>query len=138
METWMSVAWPWMHIAGRVLFGVSFFILSHGHFTQTEGTAGYAKSFGVPYPKVAVLVSGTMVWVGAALIILGWHRYIGAGLIVLFLVPVTTWIHPYWRMTDPNLRLANRINFWKNVGLTGGALFMACYSGWDWPMSLGG
>jgi len=34
--------------------------------------------------------------------------------------------------------MANRINFWKNVGLTGGALFMACYAGWDWPMSLGG
>lgn len=138
MEEWTNMAWPWLHVAGRILFGVSFFMLSHGHFTQTEGVAGYAKSFGVPSPKLAVLVSGVMVWVGAALVIVGWHRYIGAALIVLFLLPVTIWIHPFWKMTDPNLRMANRINFWKNLGLMGGAMFMACYAGWDWPYSLGG
>lgn len=135
---WTSAIWQYLHIGGRVLFGVSLMILSVGHFTQTSNTAGYAASFGVPAPKAMVLISGVMVWVGSILLVIGWHRYIGAGLVVLFLAPVTMWIHPYWKMTDPTTRMFNRIQFWKNVGLMGGAMMMACYAGWNWPWSLGG
>ena len=135
---WISTLWPWMHIGGRVLFGVSFIMLSRGHLLNTAGTAGYAATFGVPSPRAAVLVSGIMAWLGAALIVLGWHRFIGAGLIVLFLLPVTFTMHRYWKDTDPNARMMNSIQFWKNMAMMGGALFMACYAGWGWPYSLGG
>lgn len=135
---WLGTLWPWMHIAGRVLFGVSVMMLSMGHFTQTDGMAGYAKGMGVPSPKAAVLVSGAVVWIGAILIVIGWHRFIGAGLIVLFLLPVTFMMHAYWNVSDPNARMIDRVMFWKNLGLMGGALFMACYSGWEWPYSIGG
>ena len=135
---WLSTVWPWMHIAGRVCFGLCFTVLTTGHFTQLAGSTAYAASKKVPMAKNAVLVSGAMAWIGALLIVLGWHRFIGAGLVVLFLLPVTFLMHAYWNQTDPTARMIDRIQFWKNVGLAGGALFMACYAGWDWPMSLGG
>ena len=134
----LSTLWPWMHIGGRVLFGVSVIVLTRGHLLNTAGLAGYAASAGVPSPKAAVLISGIMAWVGAALIVLGWHRFIGAGLIVLFLLPVSFMMHPYWKRTDPNARMMDTIMFWKNMAMMGGALLIACYAGWNWPYSLGG
>ena len=130
--------WPWMHLASRVIFAISLMVLSAGHFTATDAVAGYAAAKRTPSPKAAVLVSGLMMWVGALLLALGWHRFIGAGLVILFLVPVSFKIHNYWTVTDPNMRMVDRIQFWKNIGLAGAALFFATYARFDWPMSLGG
>src|SRR5690242_19722470 len=127
--------WPWMHLAARVIFAISLMVLSAGHFTATDAVAGYAAAKGTPSPKAAVLVSGLMMWVGALLLALGWHRFIGAGLVILFLVPVSFKIHNYWTVTDPNMRSVDRIQFWKNIGLAGAALFFATYSRFDWPLS---
>lgn len=130
--------WPWMHLAARIIFAISLMVLSAGHFTATDAVAGYAAAKGTPAPKAAVLVSGLMMWVGALFIALGWHRFIGAGLVILFLVPVSFKIHNYWNVTDPNMRAVDRIQFWKNIGLAGAALFFATYGRFDWPLSLGG
>ena len=78
-----------------------------------------------------------MMWVGAVLIALGWHRFIGAGLVILFLLPVSFRIHNYWNVADPAMRAIDQVQFWKNVALMGAALFIAAYSGPSWPMSLG-
>src|SRR5258705_4523665 len=133
----LDVIWPWMHLASRVLFAVSLMVLSAGHFTATDAVAGYAAMKKTPAPKAAVVVGGVMVWAGAILIALGWHRFIGSGLVILFLVPVSFKIHNYWTQTDPTLRMVDRIQFWKNIGLVGAALFFATYSRFDWPLSLG-
>jgi uncharacterized membrane protein YphA (DoxX/SURF4 family) len=137
MANLLASLWPWMHLVGRILFAVSLMVLSVGHFTSTEAMAGYASARRVPSPKVAVVVSGITVWVGAILIALGWHRFIGAGLVGLFLVSVSFKMHNYWSDTDANARMLNQVQFWKNVGLAGAALFIAAYSGPEWPMSLG-
>ena len=134
----LDTLWPWMHLAGRIVFAISLMVLSAGHFTATDAVAGYAAAKQTPSPKAAVLVSGLMMWVGALLLALGWHRFIGAGLVILFLVPVSFKIHSYWNVTDPNMRAVDRIQFWKNIGLAGAALFFATYSRFDWPLSLGG
>ena len=84
-----------------------------------------------------MLASGLMMWVGAVLIALGWHRFIGAGLVILFLLPVSFRIHNYWNVADPAMRAIDQVQFWKNVALMGAALFIAAYSGPSWPMSLG-
>ncbi|MBI4502033.1 MAG: hypothetical protein HY700_12845 [Gemmatimonadetes bacterium] len=133
----LDALWPWMHVGGRVVFAVALMVLSVGHFTSTEALVGYASAKKVPTPKVAVVVSGILIWAGAILIALGWHRFIGAGLVILFLLPVSFRIHDYWNATDPNMRMMDRIQFWKNIGFIGAALFFAVYSGPEWPMSLG-
>ena len=133
----LDAIWPWMHLAGRVIFAISLMVLSAGHFTSTDAIAGYAAMKKTPAPKAAVLVSGTMVWAGAILIALGWHRFIGSGLVILFLVPVSFKIHSYWTQTDQAMRTMDQVQFWKNMGLAGAALFFAAYSRFDWPMSLG-
>jgi putative oxidoreductase len=134
----LDMLWPWMHLGARIIYALSVMVLSMGHFSATDTVAGYAAAKQTPAPRAAVLFSAIMLWAGAILIVLGWHRFIGAGLVILFLVPVSLKIHPYWSVSDPSQRMLDRIQFWKNVSLAAGALFFAVYARFDWPMALGG
>ena len=71
-------------------------------------------------------------------ILLGWHRFIGAGLVFLVLFPAGWALHPFWKESDPVARQNELAQFLKALALSGAALFMAFYGGTVWPLSLGG
>lgn len=128
----------WMHLLGRMLLGALFVLNGIGHLTKTGAMTGYTASKGVPAARVMVLLTGVMILVGGVLVILGWHRFIGAMLLVLFLFPVAFIMHAFWKETDPGARQMEMIQFTKDLALAGAALFIAYYAGHSWPMSLGG
>lgn len=132
---WM---YPWMHLVGRVLLALVFVLNGVFHIMKLRDMSAYAGGKGVPAANVAVSFSGLMILVGGVLIGLGWHRFIGAWLIVIFLIPVTFWMHNFWKQTDPAARMVDMQHFLKNMALLGAALLVAYYAGGYWPMSLGG
>ena len=129
--------YPWMHLIGRVLLAIVFVNSGIGHLTQ-QGTVGYAQSKGVPAPKVMVPLTGVMIIVGAVLVVLGWHRFIGAGLLAIFLLPTPFIMHAFWKAKDPMARVQEQVHFLKDLALLGAALLLAYYARWPWPLSLGG
>ena len=130
--------YPWMHLVGRILFSMVFISSGVNHFLKlNEGTA-YAAAKGVPAPKLMTVVSGLMILVGGVLVLLGWHRFIGAGLIVIFLVLTAFGLHAFWKETDPLTMQNEMSHFMKDLALAGAALLIAFYGGMPWPMSLGG
>ena len=129
---------PWMHLVGRVLFAVLFIGNGLNHLLKVNEVAAYAQIKGLPAPKAATIVSGLMILVGGVLVLLGWHRFIGAGLIVIFLLPTAFVVHAFWKETDPAMMQVEMAHFLKDLALLGAALFIAFYSGMSWPMSLGG
>ena len=135
---WYPTLWPWMHIVGRILFFAIFITSGISHLTKTQMMAGYAQSRGAPAPTASVVLSGIMILVGGVLVLLGWHRFIGAGLIFVPVVMFAVVIHPYWREKDPMARAGEKAHFMKDLALAGAALLIACNSGAYWPMSLGG
>ena len=72
-----------------------------------------------PWPCRA---SGILALLGGLSILLGYRARFGAFLIVLFLVPVTLFMHKFWGLSDPQMAMMQRVNFLKNVALLGGAL----------------
>jgi uncharacterized membrane protein YphA (DoxX/SURF4 family) len=130
--------WPWMHLIGRILFALVFIGSGFGHLMQLDNTATYAKSKGVPAPKAAAAVTGLMIIAGGLSIALGWHRFIGAGLLVVFLLPAAFMMHAFWNVQDPMARQNEMAHFMKDIALAGAALFIAFYAGHPWPLSLGG
>jgi uncharacterized membrane protein YphA (DoxX/SURF4 family) len=124
----------YIFLLSRVLFGGFFLMAGINHIKHLNQMAGYAGSKGVPSPKLAVLVSGIMVLLGGAGIILGLYISISVLLIVLFLIPVTFQMHAFWKDTDPMVKMSNKINFQKNVALLGGALAYLFISG-VWPLT---
>jgi putative oxidoreductase len=65
-----------------------------------------------------------MAVVGGVMVILGLWGDLGALLLVAFLVPVTCYMHGFWRETDPMQRVNQMTHFSKNVALLGGALIL--------------
>ncbi len=130
--------WQIAHVAGRLLFSALFLKSAYSHLTKYEMLGGYAASVGhVPMPKTAVFVTGLMLLLGGLSILLGFHPRIGAGLLVVFLVPVAFIMHAYWKIQDPMQRAGDEAQFWKDIALAGAALFILADPHWPWPWAIG-
>ncbi len=114
-------------LLGRVLFSVIFIFGAMGHLTKVDYMAGYAGAMGVPFPKLAIIVTGLMLLAGSLSILLGWKISYGAIILIIFLIPVTYQMHflPMLHATDPMQKQMQMINFLKNIGLMGGAIYIA-------------
>ena len=113
----------WVVLAGRVLFALIFIMSGPNHFTKP--TIAYAASQGVPLASLAVPFSGLLAIAGGLSILLGYRAKIGAWLIVMFLVPVTFMMHNFWAVADPMTKQMQMIMFFKNISMTGAALFIS-------------
>ncbi|MCL4557266.1 MAG: DoxX family protein [Deltaproteobacteria bacterium] len=116
-----------MLLIGRLLFSVIFIEGAITHLTKTGYMARYAGAAGVPYPEIAIIITGLMLLVGSLSIVLGWKTALGSILLIIFLVPVTYQMHflPMLHATDPMQAQMQMINFLKNTGLMGGAIYIA-------------
>jgi putative oxidoreductase len=107
---------------GRLLFSL-IFVLSVGHLFSPGG-ASEAARHGVPLAPIAVPIAGLLALGGGVSVALGYHARVGAWLLVLFLVPVTLFMHAFWAETDPAAVQMQQVQFMKNIGLLGAALVL--------------
>jgi putative oxidoreductase len=110
-------------LIGRLLF-VSVFIGSGVlfHFMQYRQATQYAQMYNVPLAGPGVLLTGVLAVAGGVMVALGLWGDLGALLIAVFLLLVTSFMHRFWKETDPQQRQLQLTNFQKNNGLLGGAL----------------
>ena len=110
-------------LAARQLFSVIFIIASAGHFT--DAAIASAAGQGVPMAGVLVPVSGVIALAGGLSVLFGYQAKIGAWLLVLFLVPVTLVMHPFWAVSDAAMFPVQLALFTRNVLMLGAALLVA-------------
>jgi putative oxidoreductase len=110
---------------GRTLFAAIFILSALTHFSPA--TIGFAASQGVPLASLLVPLSGVIAMVGGLSILLGYYARIGAGLLVVFLVPVTFALHAFWKVADPLAAQMQMAMFMKNLSMLGGALLIAYF-----------
>ncbi len=124
-----------LFLLGRLLYGGYFAYNGVNHFLNHQMLTGYAGSKGVPQPHVAVSGTGAMMLAGGASVVLGFQPKIGTGLIVAFLLGVSPQMHDFWN-ADPQQRMAEMVNFTKNIALVGAALsLMSRPEPWPWSLS---
>ena len=122
-------------LIGRLLFGGLFLYNGVNHFTNRAAMTGYAGYKGVPMPGASIILSGVWLVVAGLSVMLGLRPEIGLVMIAVFLAGVTPVMHNYWTATDPNARLADSINFQKNMALLGAALMLlALPRPWPWSV----
>jgi putative oxidoreductase len=114
-----------LRAVGRAALAAMFITGGSDALLDPGPRAPRAAELGVPLePELAVRVNGaTMLVAGVALALGVWPRLAAAALAAT-LVPTTLAGHPYWRVADPAVRRQQRIHFFKNVGLFGGALLV--------------
>jgi len=126
-----------LFLIGRIVLGAYYLFNAFNHFRNLEMMTGYAASKGVPSPRLAVAGTGVLLLLGGLSILLGYQPTIGVLLIVIFLVPVAFMMHNFWAVQDPQMKMAEVVNFMKNIALAASALmFLAIPQ--PWPFSLGG
>jgi putative oxidoreductase len=108
------------------MFSLIFLLSLPNHFKQQ--TIDYAAAAGVPLAHVAVPLAGLIALIGGLSLALGFHARVGAIALLVFLVPVTLFMHKFWGISDPQQAQMQQVNFMKNLALMGGALFFV-YAG---------
>jgi uncharacterized membrane protein YphA (DoxX/SURF4 family) len=127
-----------LHLAGRVMFSMLFIMMGMMHLMKLNDFAAYAAARGVPAAKPMTVIAGLMILSGGVMLLLGWHRFIGAGLIALFLVPNAFLMHAFWAETEAAAQQNEMAYFAKDLALAGAAVLIAFYAAFSWPVSLGG
>jgi len=109
-------------LLSRILFGGFFLWSGWSHFSKREMMAQYAASKGVPSPNVAVCGTGIFILLAGLGIITGIYVVWAVWGLVIFLTLVTVKMHAFWKIEDQNARMADMVNFSKNIALLGASL----------------
>jgi uncharacterized membrane protein YphA (DoxX/SURF4 family) len=117
-----------VYLLGRIILGGFFIMSGISHFQRAEMMAGYAASKGVPAAKLAVLATGVQLLAGGLLLLLGWQVWLGALILVLFLVPTALIMHNFWTAQEPQARMTETVQFMKNLAIAGALLMIMAYS----------
>jgi putative oxidoreductase len=108
-------------LVGRILLAVVFIKSGFGKVTGFEGTVGYIASKGLPLPQIGAVIAILVELGGGILLAIGFKARWAALAIAIFTLAAGIMFHDYWA-ADAAQRMAQEINFWKNVTITGGAL----------------
>lgn len=124
-----------LFLLGRILLGGYFLHSGYAHFKNLSKMAGYAKSMGVPAPKLAVGGTGVLLLAGGLSILTGAYTNVGIGCLVLFFLGVTTKMHAFWKIQDPQQMWMQKMLFLRNVALLGAVLMLLAIP-IPWPLSV--
>lgn len=89
-----------VHLMSRILFSTAFVLFGINHLTKREAIVAHARVMKVPAPSLMVPLTGLMIILGGLSIVLGFYAKIGAGLIIIFLLPTTVIMHKFWGVED--------------------------------------
>jgi len=123
-----------LFVIGRILYGGFFIMNGLNHFRQYGMLKGYAGSKGVPAPGPAVMAAGLLILFGGLGVVLGIYIQWAVLALTLFLVPVSLKMHNFWSVSDPMMRMADTVNFSKNMALLGASLILLLIPE-PWPYS---
>ncbi len=108
-------------LVGRLLLAFIFIKSGFGKITGFEGTVGYIASKGLPLPQIGAIVAILVELGGGILLAIGFKARWAALAIAIFTLVAGILFHDYWA-AEAAQRMAQEINFWKNVAISGGAL----------------
>jgi putative oxidoreductase len=113
-------------IAARILISIIFLLNGLNMIGQTLA-AHEMTVHGVPVSLIPALIMGAraLQLIAGICLVLGIYPRISAIALLLFLIPATLMAHAFWQAADTSLYPVQLINFFKNVCMAGGLVFIA-------------
>lgn len=113
-------------LVGRILLALLFIPAGIGKLTGFSGTVGYIASAGLPLPQVGAAMAIVVELGVAAALLVGWRTRWAALILAAFTVAAAVFFHAFWAAA-PEQQMMQTINFWKNIAIVGGLLFVAAH-----------
>jgi putative oxidoreductase len=113
-------------ITARVLMSIMFLLNGLNLISQSLAIHEMA-AHGVPASLIPVMILGAQALqlVASIGLIFGIYPRLAALALILFLIPATLMAHAFWQAAGTPLYTVQVINFFKNVCMAGGFLFLA-------------
>jgi putative oxidoreductase len=113
-------------VAARILISIIFLLNGLSIIGQTLAEHEMA-AHGVPVGFVPVLIMGAraLQLIAGTTSVLGIYPRVSAIALLLFPIPATLMAHAFWQAADTSLYPVQLINFFKNVCIAGGLVFIA-------------
>jgi len=109
-------------LIARILFVIIAITGAIGHFLQADAMTQYANYKGAPGGKFGVIASGVGLGLGGVMVLLGIYGDLGALIIAATLIPISIFMHAFWKESDAQAKMTEQVAFNKNLALIGGAL----------------
>lgn len=110
-------------LLARILMMALFILFGWSKLTDFSGTAAYMASQGLPLPTLAAAVVILMEFFVGLALVLGFYTRPLALLLALYTLGTALIGHHFWTMAGAD-RVANAINFYKNLAIIGGLLLL--------------
>jgi putative oxidoreductase len=111
-------------LLGRLAIAALFLPSGFGKLVGFTGFAAMLATKGLPVPEAWAAV-GVLCEFGATLLVLvGFQMRVAALAIAAFTVMAAILGHPYWSFPDAAVAAANRTQFFKDIAIAGGLLFL--------------
>ena len=114
-------------LVGRILLAVIFLTSGFSKVTGFDGTVGYIASKHLPLPQVGAIIAILCELGGGILLLVGFKARWAGLVLAIFTLAAGILFHDYWDLTDAAQVAANKINFWKNVAISGGMLMVFAF-----------
>ena len=115
-----------LDLIGRIFISVLFLFSAYNKVLNIESTMNWMEGFSVPgfllYPAIVVEV------ILPLFVIIGYNARVSAGLLAIFCITTAFLFH--FNFSDQ----MQTISFLKNIGLSGGFLFIAANGTKDWSV----
>lgn len=125
----------WLALVGRILLSLIFITSGYKHLRDLGQTSQIAAAVGMPAPKLMAVIASLFALLGGLSFAAGYQVEIGAVLLLLFLLPITFTVHPFWKYSDAMEKANHQAHFMKNLGLIGSLLVIFFYG--SGPLGLG-
>jgi putative oxidoreductase len=113
-------------LAGRILLGLIFVLSGLGKISGFAGTAGYIAGKGLPFPELLAALTIAIELGGGLALVFGLYTRWAALALAAFSVLAALIFHDFWAVPEAQ-KMAQNINFMKNLSIAGGMLVLAAF-----------
>ena len=113
-------------LLGRILIALLFIPAGISKLAGFSGTVSYVAAKGLPLPALAA-AGAIVIEIGVALaLLLGYKARWAALILALFTIVTAVLFHDFWTV-PADQQMAQSINFFKNLAIAGGLLFVVAF-----------
>lgn len=119
----MQIVCSFTVLLGRLCLCAIFILSGIGKFLDHSTIAGYMAAKGMTMIPLFLYAAAIIEILGGLALLLGYKARCAAGILALYLIPVTLIFHDFWNLADGERQL-QMIMFLKNLAIFGGLLYV--------------